>query len=349
MKRTTLRPNGNIVNIRARFFLLFGMLVCLAILGQGCGKSSSPEPLEAGTEVPDAEYLKARGTGTTEAEARKQAMAELSGIFESRVHSEFVSASRSSMAQDRNEAFEKHMASQVRISSDMQLQGARIHKTWKDEETGLYNALAVLDRLAAGQTWASRVGAIDSGIRAETAALEDGAGVLSRMAGLNRIIGMMMERRVLESRLRVVDYPVMEPVLPDMDDVMADLARIKSALTAHVEIQGDGGERSMDVLSQGLTRMGISLVENPEEAGVRIKGRIEMIRLDLGNPDVEFVRARASIRVADVAAGSVFARLTAQQRKGHKDPEEAGRRAVESASGELLEQLAGSLGYDQKR
>ncbi|MCG8635583.1 MAG: LPP20 family lipoprotein, partial [Desulfobacterales bacterium] len=200
MRRINLGAKPEAGSAGKQLQVVFIFMILLMLGGFGCAKTPSPAE-EAGVEFPEERYLTARGTGETGYEAGKQAMAELSGIFESRISSQFTSLATSTMTQDQAEAFEKNMASRIRIDSDMHLQGARIGRSWKDEKTGLYSALAVLDRSDAGQTWASQVDTIDSEIRAEVRALETTRGPLSRMAGLNRIIDRITDRRILEGYL----------------------------------------------------------------------------------------------------------------------------------------------------
>ncbi len=348
MNRTTLKyrsePGATGVTGAKKLIRHLFAIILMVLLASGCGKTPAPVT-EAGIEFPENRYLTVRGTGKTENEAGKQAMAELSGIFESRISSQFTSLSTSSMTQDQAEAFEKKMASRIRIDSDMVLQGARIGTSWKDEETGLYNALAVLDRSDAGQTWASQVDAIDSEIRAEVRALNVTQGPLSRMAGLNRIIGKSMDRRVLEGRCRVIDYPVADLTEPEIGSVISEQTRLKSELMVYIMVGGEEGYRVGEIIAQGLTEKGITLVNDPGSANASVTGRVEVALVDLGNPDAEFVRARGSVQVFETQAQTLFAQINEKVRKGHRDQNEARLRAVESVARSLAKSLLVALGY----
>ncbi|WDP84086.1 MAG: hypothetical protein HUN05_02020 [Desulfobacter sp.] len=229
-------------------------------------------------------------------DARKQAMAELSAIFESRVVSRFTSVARSSLAADQAEIFEKEMESKVRIASDVRLQGARIGKTWQDDASGLFYALAVLDKADAGRTWTSRLELVDNQIQAEAGVLETMEGRLSRMAALNRIMALALDRQVLESRLRVVDYPVEAFTGVDLGAVMDEQAALKSEIRLHILVQGESGSRVKEIIAQGLSRKGIALVHDPGAANAQILGMVEVSPMSLKNATTRFVRARAVSR-----------------------------------------------------
>ncbi len=328
--------------------VLILILFCL-----GCATSPSPEQA-AGPDFPNQDYLTAMGSGKTQVDARRQAMAELSGIFESRVSSRFSSSSRSVSMEggdggngggNGEEVFEKETASGIRIDSDIRIQGARIGKFWKDEKTGVFHALAVLDRVKAGRVWASQVSSIDNEIRAEARALEGMQGRLARMAALNRIMGLSTRREVLESRLEVIDYPIEALTGVDLGAVAGERLALKSGLRVYIEIQGDNGDRAGELISRALSREGIVLVRVPGEANAHILGRIDISRLDLGNPNALFVRARGNVRIFDDQPQTIFAQVNENIRKGHKDIEEARHRAVDSLSAALSDGLLAALGY----
>ena len=59
-------------------------VVLTVLLTFGCGGPEKISPVEKQTAYPESRYLTAEGSGQTEIEARRRALAELSGIFESK-------------------------------------------------------------------------------------------------------------------------------------------------------------------------------------------------------------------------------------------------------------------------
>jgi hypothetical protein len=324
-----------------------GVFLILFFLVAGCGEPKVTGP-ETGPAFPENRYLKADGIGRTQIDARQQAMAELSGIFESKVSSQYSSFARSSLASDQAEDFQKTIESRIHINSDIRLKGVMIGKEWQDDATGTFHALAVLDRMDAGRNWTSKVEILDAEIQAESRTLEIMNGRLSRMAALNRIIGLIMERQVWESRMRVIDYPVVDfsHLETDLGAVMSELSALKSDLQVYIEIQGKYRDRVRDILAQGLTRQGITIVNTPGLANARVTGRVDVDLLTLENPNSRFVRAQGNVQVFETH--TLFAQISEKIRKGHKDQAEAVHKAVESVSMILSDRLLANLGFGEK-
>jgi len=323
---------------------LTGLLI-LIFFFLGCAKFPAPEQADS-LGFPDEDYLKATGSGKTPIDARRQAMAELSQIFESRVSSSFTSISRSAVTGNAAEIVENEAASAIRIESDVRVQGARIGNIWEDRDAGLFHALAVLDRKNAGRTWTSRLEAIDNEIHAQSLALETMTGRLSRMAALNRIMGGINQRERLETRLRVIDYPVEDLSGVSLGSLAGELAALKAGLRIYVYIFGEYTDRAGEIIARALSRKGIVLVQETGDANVQVQVRIEVFPLDLENPNASFARARGSVRIFEEMTPTIFAQLNENIRKGHKDMEEARRRAVESVSRVLSKGVLAALGYE---
>ncbi|MCG8632650.1 MAG: hypothetical protein MI863_02420, partial [Desulfobacterales bacterium] len=195
-----------------------------------------------------------------------------------------------------------------------------------------------------------QVDTIDSEIRAEVRALETTRGPLSRMAGLNRIIDRITDRRILEGYLRVIDYPLADFAVddftePEIGAVVSEQAKLKSGLRVYIMVAGEEGYRAGEIIARGLTGKGIALVDDPGAANASVTGRIEVAQLNLGNPNAEFVRARGSVQVFENQAQTLFAQINEKIRKGHKDVNEARLRAVDAVAESLSDSLLAALGY----
>lgn len=320
--------------------------ICLAFfLAAGCGRPS-PQVPEKTRGLDQSRFLTAEGSGRSDMDARQQALAQLSSIFEARVSSEFSSRTLSRLSQDQAEEFESEMAAKVHVASGVNLQGARIDKTWKDEAAGEYHALAVLDRMDAAENWASELEILDARIRGTQASLRGAKGPLSQLSALNRIVTLAGERQILESRLSVVDFPVMtlaETV--DLGEIMAQRAHLISGLRVFVSIAGEFGSAVGDALAQTLTEKGLALSPDPDQASVRILGEVAVSDLNIGNPSARFARARGNVLVFETRPQTLFVQINDKVRKGHRDLSEARIMAADALGGRLAGQLARALGY----
>ncbi|MCP4719017.1 MAG: hypothetical protein GY860_06125, partial [Desulfobacteraceae bacterium] len=297
-------------------------LVLLVLLTQGCGKRSVATPLNNTSDFPETRFLRAEGGGPTEMDARRQALAELSSIFESRVQSQTTSLATSSLGSDNMEHFEKTIESKIRIISWVRLEGAKIGKVWQDG-AGNFHALAVLDRVDAGRNWTRDLERLDNRLRAEAIALEKVKGRLPRMAALNRIMSLSLERHGIESRLGVVNYPALSELELDMAKMTSELALIQAELRFYIDVTGKYGPLAGKVLSKALTQNGILITLDMDKADAWVMGQVELTPLSLANPKIVFVRAAGDVEVIETGSHALFAKINENLRKGHVDQNEA--------------------------
>jgi len=322
-------------------------LTCLILFFTiSCGRTTAT--IESGTpSFPEALFLTAEGSGRTDMDARQQALAQLSSIFEARVSSDFSSRTRSRLTQEQAEEFETEMAATVDVATGVHLQGARIGKSWKDGGSGSYHALAVLDRMDAAENWASQLSILDARIRGAQATRQGATGPLSQLTALNRIIILAGERQILESRLAVVDYPVstLSDLSVDLGGVMAVRAALISGLRIYVSVSGEYGNRVSDLLAQALTGRGFTLSQEPSQANVRIQGEVQLTDLNIGHPNARFARAYGNALVFETRPQVLFIQINDKVRKGKRDLEEARQMAADALGRRLSDRLIQALGY----
>jgi len=345
MKRK--QRTGVLVNPLATM-VTFGLLVLLVLLATGCGKKSSAPPVnDKNPDFPKTRYLTAEGNGSTEMDARRQALAELSSVFESRVQSKTTSLATSSLGPDNLEQFEKTIESRIQVISSVRLEGAEIGKVWQDEKDGSFHALAVLDRVDAGRIWNHDLERVNNRLRAEALALETIKGRLPRMAVLNKIMFLSLERNVLESRLTVVNYPVLSELKLDMPKLISQLAVIQSELRFYIDVTGEYGPIIGKTLAKALTQNGILLTLDMDRADAWVMGQVEITPLSLANPKILFVRATGDVEVIETGSHALFAEITENLRKGHVDQNEAIHKAVMAISHLMSQRLLSALGFNE--
>jgi hypothetical protein len=316
-----------------------------ALFTAGCGAPSKKNPVSKQVPYPESRYLTAEGSGQTEMEARRHALAELSGIFESKVHSETTSLARSAIGLDNTEQFEKNVESKIDIISSVQLKGAKTVKVWQSENSDLFRALAVIDRMQAGRDWSAELETIEAQAEAQMKTLDNTQGRFRRMVLLNRTFSLLLKKQALESRLRVINYPSRSSLDVDIRKITTELAQLRSQLRLFVEFSGDRSQVAEDRVSGALTESGFLLGDTRNAADALIIGKIGTQLLELNNPKIKFVRATATVKVIETGTGSTFANLNENVRKGHVDQEEAARRAVIQLSEILSEKLVSAIGF----
>jgi len=322
------------------------MVLILALVVMACA-GNRPQKEKSQPQAFDPErYLTAQAQGSTEGEAKGEALAALAAIFESRVLAESEARAQSDLLEQGGELFQKQVSQMVRIQTDVQLEGARIGWVGPDDNDRGYRAVAVLDRRRAAQRWGSELVRIHMDLDAARQALGSTTGRLPRLAALNRMAGLMAQMAVVESRLSVLGRP---PVPPDIDltAFLAERAQLISEVAFYIGIDGADAGSFAHRLGSGLTANGYVLAVTMEQAAGRVSGKIWTEPLNLQNPDVRFVRALAEIVLVDLDTGAQIAAFSENVRKGHNDQNEARRRAVDQLadiSVEKINQVLGTLG-----
>ena len=92
-----------------------------------------------------------------------------------------------------------------------------------------------------------------------------------------------------------------------------------------------------------LSDDGYTLTPYRDEAAGLITGTIHVQPLDLGNPDVHFIRAVADVQLLDTDTDVQIAAFDESVRKGHVDEGEAARRSVEGVAAQVAQKLARAL------
>ncbi len=325
-------------------WLTFAIVALLFSIG--CSQSQERVAVKKQIAFPEARYLTAEGSGQTEIEARRQALAELSGIFESKVQAETTSFARAVIGPDNDELFEKNVESKIAIVSSVRLTGARIGRVWRDAASpSVYHALAVIDRSQAGRGWADTLETVTAKTEAQIKNLEYTPGRFQRMLALNRIVVGLLRKQALESRLRVLNYPSRSSLDVDISPITAELARLRSQLRFFVKFSGDSSQIVANRLSEAFTANGLLLGNSLDEADAIISGHVENQPLSLKNPRAQFVRAAATVNIIETETGAVVATLSENVRKGHVDQAEAARKAVSTLADTLAEKLISEIGF----
>ena len=325
------------------FTAIFALAILFSI---GCSRSQEKAAAKLQTVFPEARYLTAEGSGQTEIEARRQALAELSGIFESKVHAETTSFARAAIGLDNEELFEKNVESKIAIVSSVRLTGAQIGRVWTEAAApGTYHALAVIDRSQAGRNWADELETVSAKTEAQVKNLAYITGRFQRLLALNRIVVGVLRKQALESRLRVLNYPARSSLDVDITRITAELARLRSQLRFFVNVSGDSGQAVADRLSEAFTANGLLIGNSRDEVDALINGQVEIQSLSLNNPRAQFVRAIATVKIIETGTGAVVATLNESVRKGHVDQAEAARKAVSTLSETLAERLISEIGF----
>lgn len=191
-------------------------LVLLCLLLTGCLQSTAivnaddkPDWLSGEPDnYPNSSYIYATGSASEAELAKDRALGNLAKIFElqireSSVTSQDVQSFRS--GGEETVTSSARIASQINISTDKMVQGARIAEQWQNEDDLTYYALAVLDRSQAGANIRDEMNRLDREIAFTMANVDSQQDPLIKIANLQDAINMQSERMALQKSLKIID------------------------------------------------------------------------------------------------------------------------------------------------
>lgn len=319
------------------------VLALVVVLAAGCAGSTAVDKPTTSDPFSDDRFLTAEAAGETEGQAKRAAMAELAAVFDARVYALTVQQATSWMGEGLPEQFDRQVEQTVRIQTDVRLEGARIGRIWPDEAAGGFRALAVLNRREAASRWQRELAETTMTIDGQVKTLDAAAGRLSRLAALNRITALIVRQAAIESRLSVLGRPV-TPVSDQPSDIIGQRERLARDVSLFIELNGNPAPPFTRRLIALLSGEGYRLTPYRDEAAGLISGTIRVQPLDLGNPEVRFIRAMADVQLVDMDTDTQIAAFDESVRKGHVDEGEAARRSVQGVAAQVAQKLVRALG-----
>lgn len=326
------------------FLLIFGCVTPESKAGSKTQNTSS----EAAKESASADTLSATGLGKSESEARNQAVAELSRIFEARVRSEAYDRIKVVVKSSGDETTEQTAESKVRVMSNVELKGVEITKTW--EEKGIYYAVAAIDKQKSGDIWLSELGGIDQKIEGQLEALKAVESRLVAFKALQKVSDLWITREVLVSRLIVLGIGSgrTEPSY-NMKTVYKRLAETKAGMHIYIFLSGSYGGAVKERISEALGRRGFVLVQSAKDADISIEGRADIAPVDIKDSDLKYARATVSMTVRDVQAGVSVGDVVQDERGAHLTYMEAEKKALNKVVPSVAKKLVMLLEQAEER
>ena len=186
-----------------------GLITGLFFIASSVSADSKPDWVEGDAGYyPNSKYITATGSASKAELAKDRALGNLSKIFESHIKESSTTKSDTKVSvKDGAENYSKNtnLAQRIQVHTDKIINGARIAETWKDGTVFTYHALAVLDRVQAGNNIKSEMQRIDSETQVELDRSRSHTDVLLSMSALDAAVALQRERQTLQNTLKVID------------------------------------------------------------------------------------------------------------------------------------------------
>ncbi|MBE9504321.1 MAG: LPP20 family lipoprotein [Proteobacteria bacterium] len=307
-------------------------------------EGTSPRMLQA-SEFPSSKYLRATASGQSDKEARSQAKAELSNIFESQVFSHTINKVKSVTHSGEEEKVSRDAEQTVRVLSSVGLKGLEIGKVWFEEKEKLYYALAVLDRNKARENWQSEADIIDSKIGAAYKARHSQKSSFTKLQALRKMNKLWIEKAVIVSRLRVLGFQDVSTEDYDIKTIFSEIEEIKANLLIYIKINDrEYGKIVSETVTEKLSEEGYVMTADKGRANIILRGSVTVKPVQLDNRDWQFARAMAVISIIDADSGLTVGEISDNKRAAHINVSEASVKSVRGVASLISDKMVQYFG-----
>jgi hypothetical protein len=188
------------------------VLIFLTLAISGCaGKQTQSEPdwiNGNSADYPNAHYLTGRGQSENAAVARDRARADLARIFQvniSEQSEDSIKHSRQSSDGISLTTLEAETSRNIVSRTEHTLTDVEIAELWQHPKSKQFYALAVLDRLKAGNSLRAEIQQLDKMVTKSIAQAKQQTELLAQIGAAGRAVEHQVVRQNLQRRLRVVD------------------------------------------------------------------------------------------------------------------------------------------------
>lgn len=329
----------------------------VTLLVPACAGSPKTPDWITGTKAaayPEDRYLIGVGQGSSRPVAEDRAYAAISRIFKAEVTSQAKDwESYLNLEKKGNVQTERRLTveTMTKVSTDKVLENVTIAEVWSDPKTGLYSALAVLNRGAARASLSGRIADLDEAIGRDLKEARVATDKLTKLRGFRRAIKNLITWETYNTDLRVVSGRRI-PAEYSVSGLTAELEKfLNESLVVAVEVAGDHAEAVRQSVMQGLVREGLPVTARSARPGLGkngsadllVKGETRLWPADLPDPRFRYARWCADFVIVDSGAQRVLGSVAQSGREGHLTYQEATGRALNALQREVTSALAKSL------
>lgn len=330
----------------------------ISLLFTGCAGTPKPPDWVTGATAagyPDGQFLIGVGQADSRPVAEERAYAAVSRIFNAEVTSQsqdwesYLSLEKKGDVQAERKLVVDTM---TKVSTDKLLENVKIAETWQDAKTGLYSALAVMDRGVARMLLTSRIAELDQAIAQDVNEARAATDKFMKIRSLRRAIRTHIARDTYNSDLRVVSGGRGVPSAYSVPGLTRELDKfLQESLVLTVEVYGDQANAVRQAIMEGLVREGLPVTTTNSQlasgevgnADLLIRGEVRLWPIEVPDPKFRYVRWCADFVVLSQVDHRVIGSVARSGREGHLNYPEASNRALKTLQQEVSSALAKSL------
>ncbi|MFP3873078.1 MAG: LPP20 family lipoprotein [Thiohalophilus sp.] len=332
------------MNNSASFFSPLVMTALITIL-TGCAgpgpDDDRPDWIGGNSKTyPTEHYLIGRGEAEHAAVARDRARADLAKIFEvsiSEQSRDITEYSRTTGSGEQTQSsLETAISRQIATRTDQTLSHIEIAEIWQDPDSGRHHALAVLDRLKAGQQLRDSIRQLDDLTGKVIEEARQQSELLRQLARANRAVETQLQRRALQRQLQVIDPAgTGVPSRYRLEKLLTDRNNLAQRVRIRTHIDQDASGQLPTIINGALAEAGFLQVD--DDANYRLDASLDLTPF----PDQQWhwVHGNLTIVLRSLSNKSVQGSHRWEIKQAASQPLLARQRALQSLNDRLNNEL----------
>lgn len=273
----------------------------------GCSSTGKTRPdwIDAKSkDYPSNRYLIGRGEAERQPRARDRARSDLAKIFQvavSEQSSDIIKYSSSGVGKDAVKQLESEASRDIETRTEQVLSGVDIAEIWQDPKDKTYHALAVLDRLQAGNRLRQEINQFDEVTDQHIASAKNTADLITRIGAASRAVETQVQRDSSQRILKIVDRSGVG-VIPkhNLGRLINDRDALIKRLTITPKISQDGIGGLDRVIAGALATAGFS--HKGSNANYILDASLETLPIE-DKEGWKWIRASLDINLMDAKTG----------------------------------------------
>ncbi len=290
----------------------------LVLVLSACATPRAPEwTTGASRDYPADAWMTGVGVDRERARAEDRARAEIAKTFQVQVRA-FDRSSESHrlsrVGRLVESEYNQEVSADLSATTDKMLAGVRIAEVWRDERSGEFHALAVLDRQSTARGLRAEIRELDERILDRVTQAERIASEARRLGEYLNVLSLLERRRLLAADLRVVD-PASR--MADPPYAASEIARradeSAGAIRIGLQLDGDRGELVRGSLVRALAAVGIYQSSAAGQENLLLRGGVTVTNYACSG--LNWSTALVQIELVD-GSGTAFDSVRTSVREG---------------------------------
>lgn len=244
-------------------------LILATLLLQGCAlfKKGPPDWINGNSaKFPTTQYLIGRGEHKRQSIARDRARADLSKIFEAAVEeqsTDIVKYSHRKIGKDSIAQLETEASRDISVRTEQIVKGVEINDIYFDKKTGIYHALATINRLQASQRLREEISNLDGVTRSYLAKARGTKDMIAQIGAATRAVSAQVKRDSSQRILKIVDRSgVGVPPVYNLGKLISDRDSLVKRLRISARASQDDLGDAERIVAGALAKVGFAHSEN---------------------------------------------------------------------------------------